>query len=59
MTTDLGQFFRINPCGFDAAVMTLIAAELGAAPAMADVKARLAAELGVALGRGADDTLPS
>jgi lipoyl(octanoyl) transferase len=51
VTTDLDQFFRINPCGFDANVMTSIAAELGAAPAMADVKATLAAELGTVLGR--------
>lgn len=53
VTTDLAQFHRINPCGFDAAVMTSIAAELGAAatPAMAEVKAALAAELGAALGR--------
>jgi lipoyl(octanoyl) transferase len=51
VTTDLAQFQRINPCGFDAAVMTSIAAELGASPPMADVKARLADELGAALGR--------
>lgn len=53
VTTDLRQFFRINPCGFEASVMTSMAAELGAAPAMAAVKARLAAELGAALGRSA------
>lgn len=55
VTTDLAQFHRINPCGFDAAVMTSIAAELGAGatPGMAEVKAVLAAELGTALGRAA------
>jgi lipoyl(octanoyl) transferase len=53
VTTDLRQFHRINPCGFEARVMTSMAAELGAAPDMAQVKARLAAELGAALGRTA------
>jgi lipoate-protein ligase B len=53
VTTDLAQFRRINPCGFDARVMTSIEAELGAAPPMGDVKARLADELGAALGRTA------
>jgi lipoyl(octanoyl) transferase len=53
VTTDLRQFYRINPCGFEARVMTSMAAELGAAPDMAQVKARLAAELGAALGRTA------
>jgi lipoyl(octanoyl) transferase len=51
VTTDLAQFRRINPCGFAAAVMTSIEAELGAAPPMSAVKSRLAAELGATLGR--------
>ncbi len=49
--TDLGYFQRINPCGFDAAVMTSIAEELGAEVAMADIKATLARELAAVLGR--------
>ncbi len=53
VTTDLGYFHRINPCGFDATVMTSIAEELGpgAAVVMADVKATLARELATVLGR--------
>jgi lipoyl(octanoyl) transferase len=48
---DLRQFARINPCGFDASVMTSLAAELGHAPPMAEVKRALAGHLGAALGR--------
>lgn len=48
---DLRQFARINPCGFDAAVMTSLAAERGRAPAMAEVKRTLTAHLGATLGR--------
>lgn len=51
VTTDLAYFQRINPCGFDATVMTSVAAERGAAPPMAEVKARLASELAGVLGR--------
>jgi lipoyl(octanoyl) transferase len=51
VATDLDYFFRINPCGFDAAVMTSMARELGAAPPMADVKRTLTHHLGAALGR--------
>jgi lipoate-protein ligase B len=51
VTTDLGYFRRINPCGFDASVMTSMQAELGAAPPIAEVKSRLAEELGAALSR--------
>lgn len=53
VTTDLRQFHRINPCGFEAGIMTSMEAELGAAPVMDAVKARLADELGAALGRTA------
>jgi lipoate-protein ligase B len=55
VTTDLDQFFRINPCGFDPTIMTSIAAERApaAAPPMTQVKAVLAAELGLVLGRTA------
>jgi len=48
---DLHQFARINPCGFDASVMTSLAAELGSAPAMMEVKRVLTGHLGDALGR--------
>jgi lipoyl(octanoyl) transferase len=50
VTTDLAQFTRINPCGFDAGVMTSLSA-LGARAGVADVKPVLARELGAALGR--------
>jgi lipoyl(octanoyl) transferase len=53
VSTDLACFQRINPCGFDASVMTSIAAELGAAPTppMTAVQATLARELADVLGR--------
>jgi lipoyl(octanoyl) transferase len=54
VTTDLGYFARINPCGFEATVMSSLAAQLG--PAMVDpaaVRAWLADELGATLGRHA------
>lgn len=51
VTTDLSYFHRINPCGFQAGVMTSMARELGRDVAMAEVKAGLTEELGAALGR--------
>ena len=51
VTTDLGYFARIQPCGFDAAVMTSMERELGAAVPIAEVKSALVAELGLALSR--------
>jgi len=51
VTTDLGYFHRINPCGFDASVMTSVAEELGAGVAMGDVKPLLARHLAATLGR--------
>ena len=53
VTTDLSYFFRINPCGFDAEVMTSVAAELGGAEGLdvETIKAELAADLAAALGR--------
>jgi lipoyl(octanoyl) transferase len=51
VTTDLSYFARIQPCGFDAAVMTSMARELGRDIALADVKAALVDELGVTLSR--------
>lgn len=41
VTTDLGRFAAINPCGFDASVMTSMARELGKDVAVADVKQSL------------------
>ena len=49
--TDLSYFARIQPCGFDADVMTSMARELGRDIALADVKAALVDELGVTLSR--------
>jgi len=55
VTTDLGYFFRINPCGFESSVMTSMAAELAArdtaVPSMAEVKQALAGDLADVLGR--------
>ena len=45
VTTDLGRFAAINPCGFDASVMTSMARELGKEVVCADVKASLAYHL--------------
>jgi lipoyl(octanoyl) transferase len=56
VTTDLSYFSRINPCGFDAAVMTSIAAETGRDDLdLAEVKRHLVADLGATLGRGFTD----
>jgi lipoyl(octanoyl) transferase len=51
VTTDLSYFTRIQPCGFDAAVMTSMARELGRDPDLAAVKSDLVADLGACLGR--------
>lgn len=51
VATDLSRFAAINPCGFDAAVMTSMARELGQAVEVAQVKGILAKHLGVVLGR--------
>ena len=51
VTSDLGYFRRINPCGFESSVMTSMAEELGAAPALGDVKRALATDLAATLGR--------
>ena len=51
VSTDLSYFQRINPCGFQAEVMTSIAQELGVGVAMDDVRASLARQLGRSLGR--------
>jgi lipoyl(octanoyl) transferase len=51
VATDLSYFFRINPCGFESAVMTSLVEELGAGVAMDDVKAQLARDLARILGR--------
>lgn len=52
VTTDLAYFHRINPCGFDAAVMTSLAAETRSDELdITRVRAELAADLGRALDR--------
>ena len=49
VTTDLSYFARINPCGFEASVMTSLAAEATVDPKA--VRTALAEELGATLGR--------
>jgi lipoyl(octanoyl) transferase len=51
VTSDLGYFRRINPCGFEASVMTSMADQLGGPVDIAEVRRVLADELGRALGR--------
>jgi lipoyl(octanoyl) transferase len=52
VNTDLAYFARVNPCGFDAAIMTSMAAESGGVAVDLDaVKKRLPVHLGAALGR--------
>jgi len=50
VTTDLSYFARINPCGFEASVMTSLEAQLGAAD-FAATRDVLVEELGAALDR--------
>jgi lipoyl(octanoyl) transferase len=50
VTSDLGYFRRINPCGFEASVMTSMAEQLGGVD-VAAVRGALGEELGRALGR--------
>ena len=50
VTTDLSYFARINPCGFEASVMTSLAAQLGTAD-FAATRDVLVAELGATLDR--------
>jgi lipoyl(octanoyl) transferase len=52
VTTDLSYFARINPCGFEASVMSSLARELGEAHVDSTaVRAALIEELGATLGR--------
>ncbi len=52
VSTDLSYFHRINPCGFDAGIMTSMQAEQhGAVVDLAAVKRQLVADLGAAFGR--------
>jgi lipoyl(octanoyl) transferase len=51
VTSDLGYFRRINPCGFEASVMTSMAEQLAAPIDVAEVRGVLAGELGRTLGR--------
>ena len=51
VTSDLGYFRRINPCGFESSVMTSMAEQLGGEIDIGEVRRVLAEELGAALGR--------
>ena len=51
VTTDLGLFAGIIPCGLSQVRMTSIAAETGRAPTLAEVAARAAAHFGVVFDR--------
>lgn len=51
VTADLAYFRRINPCGFEASVMTSMAEQLDGRVDIAEVRRALADELGRALGR--------
>ena len=51
VTTDLAYFRRINPCGFEASVMTSLAAQASDAVDITDVRAVLTEELGKTLSR--------
>jgi lipoyl(octanoyl) transferase len=53
VTSDLGYFQRINPCGFEASVMTSMAEQLGGEVDLVAVRGALAEELGRALDRTA------
>ena len=54
VTSDLSYFRRINPCGFEASVMTSMAEQLGAID-LAEVRRVLADELGRTLDRRASE----
>ena len=51
VSTDLAYFRRIQPCGFDAAVMTSVSALLGRAVALEEAKEPLVRRMGEVLGR--------
>lgn len=51
VTTDLGRFARINPCGLEAGVMASLASVTGRPIEMADVKARIVAQMAEVFGR--------
>jgi lipoyl(octanoyl) transferase len=51
VSTDLARFSAINPCGFEAAVMTSMARELAAPVDLAAVKSALSRHLGEVLDR--------
>jgi lipoyl(octanoyl) transferase len=51
VSTDLARFASINPCGLEARVMTSLAAALGRAITLDEVKPLVAARVGEALGR--------
>jgi lipoyl(octanoyl) transferase len=52
VSTDLGRFAAINPCGLDASVMASVAGELGRPVPMDEMKAAVRDELGEIFARG-------
>jgi lipoyl(octanoyl) transferase len=57
VTTDLARFAVINPCGFDADIMTSMARELGHPVALPEVRWSLTRHLGRVLGRQWSDAV--
>lgn len=51
VSTELSYFSRINPCGFDASIMTSMSRELSRPIDIADVKPVLAEQLAASLNR--------
>jgi lipoate-protein ligase B len=58
VATDLGRFDAINPCGFDASVMTSLSRCLGRPVALAEVTELVTRTLGRSLGRSFTTTRP-
>jgi lipoate-protein ligase B len=54
VSTDLGKFAAINPCGLEASVMTSVAASLGRAVTLAEVSGPLVRHLGALMNRRFD-----
>jgi lipoate-protein ligase B len=52
VSTDLARFSAINPCGFDASVMTSMARELGSDLELSKVKTSLVGHVAQVFDRG-------
>jgi lipoate-protein ligase B len=59
VSTDLGRFAAIHPCGLDAAVMTSLSQVAGHAIGVGEVAPRVAGRVGEALGRRFEPAAPS